>query len=301
MEDEDKRPIDSQKSDKEGALHFDFPKEMLDAFKKIAEQQDACMRECKTLLAGFKATKERDINYMDGYMDRLWDFMDQGSDVELLYRNYIAYIAKFAPQEGKERFEYLEESLGYWAPAVYAAAHVARKLHQGQMDKGGNDYFTSHLLKVGTAGHTWKRKIVGFLHDAEEDTGHDVDTVLRMVEQQLHEWAEHPEDDSWKDDFDDKIIPFPDKAIFFPSEDDWKEIADALRVLNHHTAPDREEYIKRFGTNILALHVKLEDMRNNMDISRISNPTAKDHAPLERYKSGYEILIQMLRDYYGQN
>lgn len=49
------------------------------------------------------------------------------------------------------------------------------------------------------------------------------------------------------------------------------------------------------------MHVKLEDMRNNMDISRISNPTAKDYARLERYKKEYEILIQMLRDYYGPN
>jgi (p)ppGpp synthase/HD superfamily hydrolase len=85
----------------------------------------------------------------------------------------------------------LTDHLGYWAPAVYAAAHVAKKLHQGQKDKGGNDYFASHLLKVGKASHTWKRQIVGFLHDAEEDTGHDVETVLRMVEEQLHEWGEH--------------------------------------------------------------------------------------------------------------
>ena len=80
---------------------------------------------------------------MDSYMDRLYDFMDQGSDVEFLYRKYIAYIASFDPQEGKERFEHLEDHLGYWAPAVYAAAHVVKKLHQGQKDKGGNDYFSS--------------------------------------------------------------------------------------------------------------------------------------------------------------
>jgi hypothetical protein len=38
-----------------------------------------------------------------------------------------------------------------------------------------------------------------------------------------------------------------------------------------------------------------------MDISRIPNPTAEDYARLERYKKEYEILIQMLRDYYGPN
>ena len=97
------------------------------------------------------------------------------------------------------------------------------------------------------------------------------------------------------------ISPYPGNSIFYPSDDDWKEMADALHVLNHHTAPNREAYINRFRSNILALHVKLEDMKNIMDISRIPNPTAEDYARLERYKKEYEILIQMLRDYYGPN
>ena len=139
---EEKKTIGTPNSDEEEQLHFEIPKEMHDALSQLVEYQNACFRECITLLAGFKATKERDIGYMDGYMDRLYDFMDQGSDVEFLYREYITYIASFNPQEGKERLEHLEEHLGYWAPAVYAAAHVARRLHQGQKDKRGNDYFT---------------------------------------------------------------------------------------------------------------------------------------------------------------
>ena len=300
MSEKDNRPVDSQKSDSEAQSFIKHVEEMHDAMEKLVGYHSACMRECKTLLAGFKATKERDIEYMDGYMDRLYDFMEQGSDVEFLCRKYIAYIASFDPQEGRARFEDLEEYLGYWAPAVYAAAHVAKKLHQGQKDKGGNDYFTSHLLKVGRAGQTWKQQIVGFLHDAEEDTGYDVETVLHMVEKQLHEWGEHIKDKPWEDDVEEfDIMPYPGNSIFYPSDDDWKEIADALRVLNHHTEPNREDYIKRFKTNILALHVKLNDMGNNMDISRIANPTAVDYARLERYKKEYEILTQMLRDYYG--
>ncbi len=190
-----------------------------------------------------------------------------------------------------------EEQLRYWAAAVYAAAFVARKLHLTQMDKGENDYFSSHLLKVGCAGRTWKQQIVGFLHDAEEDTGHDVDTVLDMVKNQLHEWAGHPEDKSWMTSLSEEAMPATDGTIHFPTENDWKEIADALRLLNHHTAPDREEYIKRFGTNLLALQVKMNDMRNNMDLSRISNPTAKDFDRLERYKREFEVLQQMLHDH----
>ena len=157
------------------------------------------------------------------------------------------------------------------------------------------------LAESRSAGETWKQQVVGFLHDAEEDTHHDVDTVLRMVKQLLQKWSEHPEDKSWMDIFKGHDIPpCSDDAIVFPTDDDWKEIADALRFLNHHTEPVREKYIQRFGGNILALQVKVKDMENNMDISRISHPTAKDYERLERYKVEYEMLKKMLSEYEGK-
>ena len=82
--------------------------------------------------------------------------------------------------------------------------------------------------------------------------------------------------------------------MYFPSENDWQEMGEALAILNHHTAPDREEYINRFGENQLALKVKLNDMRNNMDISRIPSATPIDYERLERYKSENKVLLDML-------
>ena len=143
--------------------------ELYDGLKQIAEAQEATMRQCRIMVAGFKATGEQDIRYMDGFMDGLLDFMDQGSDTEQLYRDYLAYISSFNPEEGNSRFLDLEDSLGYWTPAVIAAGMVAREVHKGQTDKGGNDYFVSHLLPVAQSGYTWKEKIVGFLHDAIEE------------------------------------------------------------------------------------------------------------------------------------
>ena len=61
---------------------FEFPQEMNDLFAEVVRQQQAQFRTCKTMLAGFKATGETDIDYMDAYMDCLHDFMDQGSDAE---------------------------------------------------------------------------------------------------------------------------------------------------------------------------------------------------------------------------
>ena len=81
-----------------------------------------------------------------------------------------------------------------------------------------------------------------------------------------------------------------------PTEEDWKEIAEALARLNHFTIPEREAYIERFRGDALAIKVKLNDMANNMDISRIPSPTQRDLDRLERYKKEFEILKGMLAD-----
>ena len=90
-------------------LHF--PKEITDLLTLISEQQTAQIRMCRTLLAGFKATNEQDIYYMDHLMDPLMDFMDQGDETEDLYCDYIAHIASFDAQEREKRLEDLEEIL----------------------------------------------------------------------------------------------------------------------------------------------------------------------------------------------
>lgn len=69
-----------------------------------------------------------------------------------------------------------------------------------------------------------------------------------------------------------------------------------MTLLNHHTTTSREEYISRISRNHLALKVKLHDLRNNMDITRIPEPTKKNHARLERYKKEYDILMEALHN-----
>ena len=272
--------------------------EMRDAFSSIAGAQQETLRQCRTMLAGFKATREKDIDYMDRYMDCLFDFMDPGSDVEFLYRKYLVHIESFNPEEAHRRFENLENDLGYWSPVVYAAYLTAKKIHAGQCDKGGNDYFTSHLLKVGSAGYDWKQKVVGLLHDAAEDTEYDEDSVILMMKKQLQDFSEKFPTLSWEEivPFEEALdmCPYPPKSIFFPSDVQWKEIEDALKLMNHHTAGSREEYIRRFGTNMLALNVKLNDLKSNMELARIPAPKPEDYARVERYKSEYSALLEML-------
>lgn len=82
----------------------------------IAHNREICFRRCRILLAGFKATGEQDVDFMDTLMDDLLDFMDPQSDTEQLYRDYIAYVGTFDAQRGNEMLQQLEDDLGYWAP-----------------------------------------------------------------------------------------------------------------------------------------------------------------------------------------
>lgn len=148
---------------------------------------------------------------------------------------------------------------------VIAAARLAERLHEGQVDKAGVDYFRGHLSKVATMGRTWQEQVVGYLHDASEDTPHTVDEVLDMLGEELGT----------------------------PLSPTIRDLIDqALHLLNHHTAEDRESYIHAIGENALATAVKLNDLTHNMDLSRIVQPTERDLARVERYKQEYNYLLK---------
>lgn len=82
------------------------------------------------------------------------------------------------------------------------------------------------------------------------------------------------------------------------NDEEREEIKTAFTLSNHHTASSREEYINRISTNSLALKVKLNDLRNNMDITRIPEPSDKDYARLDRYEKEYHILIDALNHFH---
>lgn len=275
-------------------------KELIDAFRPIVEMNNAQFRQVKTMLAGFIATQERDLNYMDEYMDALFDFMDPKSDTEMLMRQYYDYIATFDAEEARTRVDSLEDDMGYMTRIVYAAGLVAQKLHKGQTDKGGHDYFESHLLKVASSGFDWKEKVVGFLHDASEDCDVTVDDVMHLLDAEISKLLEKPKEhwyeEDWWEDWMEDIDKYPCETTHIMTNDERDEIKTALTLLNHHTAPSREEYISRITGNRLALKVKLNDLRNNMDMTRIPEPTEKDYARLERYKKEYQTLMEALHN-----
>ena len=149
---------------------------------------------------------------------------------------------------------------------VEAAARVARRLHDGQKDKAEVDYFEGHLRFVASLGRTWQEQLVGYLHDASEDTPHTVEQVLKLLEEEAQTAME---------------------------PNDRAEIAQALKLLNHHTASDRQTYIRRIGEHALARAVKLNDLTHNMDIRRLPSLTEKDDQRFERYRQEYAYLTQI--------
>lgn len=140
---------------------------------------------------------------------------------------------------------------------VRCAAALACQLHKGQVDKAGVDYFSGHLTIVAKMGQTWQEQVVGYLHDASEDTPNTVDEVLNLLEEKPG-------------------IPL--------SAAEREELTVALRLLNHHF------YIHRIKDNPLATAVKLHDLTHNMDLSRLPNPTEKDYERVARYKKEYDYL-----------
>ena len=226
-------------------------------------------------------------------MDPLFDFMKAGSDTEELIHRYYDYIATFDPQKAKERYEHLEEHLGYKTHIVFAAGLLAKELHAGQKDKGGNDYFTSHLMKVGLARNFWKEQVCGFLHDATEDTGISLDELLKRLQRKWEEITNESEEEWWEAWMED-VMPVPSDMPHFLSPEETEEIKLVLNLLNHHNYSSREEYIKKIKTNRLAMEVKINDLESNMDISRILTPTDKDLQRLERYEKELKDISQAL-------
>ena len=258
---------------------FEFPQEMNDLFAEVVRQQQAQFRTCKTMLAGFKATGETDIDYMDAYMDCLHDFMDQGSDAEKLYNEYIDHIATFDYEEAAERKDDLEDSLGYKTEVAYAAAYVAREICRKKKDAVGDELFREKCWRVGERGYNWKAKVAGFLYHIVQDFGFQPDTLLMMVKEKTNEWMIETDNDFWMYDFDDELMPFAGETCHMPTEKEWAEISDALTLLNHHTAKDREEFLERFKGQYLPIQVKLEDLKDK---------------PL--FEEDYKLFLQMLWD-----
>lgn len=128
---------------------------------------------------------------------------------------------------------------------------LASENHKGQKDKGGNPYILLPLAVMNRV-HAIDEKIVAALHDVVEDTDITFDDLRHVG-------------------FFENII----SAI------------DSLTRRNNETYM---EFIIRCNDNSLAKTVKIADIEENMDLSRIPNPTEQDYSRLKRYDKALKLL-----------
>lgn len=124
------------------------------------------------------------------------------------------------------------------------AIHIAVNAHFGQVDKAGIPYIF-HPLRVMQNCTNLDEKIVAILHDTIEDTNITPDYLIEEK---------------------------------FP-----QYIVDAVIALTKRQKESYEEFIKRITCNSLATAVKIQDIKDNMDVSRLSDITSKDAERLNKY------------------
>ena len=142
---------------------------------------------------------------------------------------------------------------------------IVNEIFKEKKDKGGNPYIY-HLYSVSNNLETMEEKTAGLLHDIIEDT-----------------------EISYKDL----------EEVGFT-----KEILEVLELVTRKETETYEEFINRIieSNNITALKVKQKDMENNMDLSRIKNPTEEDKKRIkEKYQPQYKKIIKKIGEYYDRH
>ncbi len=134
---------------------------------------------------------------------------------------------------------------------IEKAILLALNAHKGQLDKGGNPYIL-HPIAVMNRVVTIEEKIVAVLHDVIEDTEITLDDLRK------HGFTE--------------------------------EIIEAINLLTKKEQDSYDEFIEKTINNPISRKVKIADIKENMDISRIKDPTTKDFQRLEKYKKAIERL-----------
>ncbi len=143
---------------------------------------------------------------------------------------------------------------------IFKSLEIVTRLFDNQVDKGGFPY-TVHLLKVYGGVNDYNEKVCALLHDVVEDTEVTFEELL---------------------------------DIGFSME-----IVDVLKLLTKPHGADYQKYIDGIvdSNNVHAMNIKLSDLRHNMDIKRIKNPTVNDYERVnKRYAPAYEKIQNKLNE-----
>ena len=134
------------------------------------------------------------------------------------------------------------------------AIELAKQHHESQTDKAGNPYI-EHPLRVMNQVESEEEKIVAVLHDIVEDT----DISLNDLK----------------------------------NEGFSEEVVSAVECLTKQDGENYDSYIERISFNPLAVKIKLADLEDNRDLTRLPQVTDKDLERLEKYDKALEKLTRL--------
>jgi (p)ppGpp synthase/HD superfamily hydrolase len=135
------------------------------------------------------------------------------------------------------------------------AIEIAVKAHgdEGHVDKGGSPYIL-HPFRVMLSLKTEEERIVGVLHDVIEDC--------------------------------------PDWTFDRLREEGFSEvvIAGLQSVTKTSEDEDYDEFVSRCVANPIGRRVKIADITDNLDVTRLGTLTEKDIKRLNKYKKALMVL-----------
>lgn len=131
------------------------------------------------------------------------------------------------------------------------AIGIAAKAHAGQVDKAGAPYIL-HPLRMMLRVSTTKERIVAVLHDVVEDCGVKLEDL--------------------------RLEGFPEVVV------------EAIDSVTRRSEESYEAFVRRAASHPIGRLVKLADLEDNSDLSRIANPSARDHKRIAKYRRAIEAI-----------
>jgi (p)ppGpp synthase/HD superfamily hydrolase len=131
------------------------------------------------------------------------------------------------------------------------AIAIAAEAHAGQVDKAGAPYIL-HPLRVMLRCRTNEERMAGVLHDVVEDTPWTLEKLRA-------------------EGFSDAVL-------------------SGVDAVTRRETESYEEFVERAGRDPIGRVVKIADLEDNSDLSRLPNPTDRDWERLEKYKRALVAL-----------
>ena len=131
------------------------------------------------------------------------------------------------------------------------ALDIATNAHKDQIDKAGKPYIL-HPIRVSERCNTVEEKIVALLHDVIEDT---------------------------------EITPTTLLSEGFP-----EHIVESILSVTKQKNESYDDFVKRCSSNRIGKVVKIHDLEDNMDITRLNKLTENDLQRLNKYLKAYYYL-----------